>query len=363
MKEIIKNKLFLTFVVLIVFLISCFLYLTVYSSQQGKLIPSLIQKKINKFAVDTLSINRIFLADHSWIATLSAKKTITLIATGDVIPARSVNFKAAQKNNFKWTFEKTSDFLKSADLTLINLESPLIKNCPLTNEGMIFCGDERHIEGLIFAGIDVANLANNHLENYGIEGANNTIKLLNTNGIAVTGVGTVFREVKGVKFAFLGYSDIECYGKIISCVDQEKISREIKDARKNADIIVVSFHWGDEYDSMPNEKQKKLAHLAIDSGADLIIGNHSHWIQPIEIYKGKFITYAHGNFIFDQMWSQKTEEGVVGRYTFYDQKLVDVEFFPIFIEDYGQPHFYEGKDKERILSEMKKTSIENSLKN
>lgn len=317
--------------------------------------------KNNKSSIEPLSIERIFSESHNWTATLSKDKTIVLIATGDVIPARSVNFKAVQKNNFLWTFEKTADFLKIADITLINLESPLVPNCPITNEGMIFCGDQKHSQGLLSAGVDVANLANNHLGNYGKEGVENTIKLLNTNGIAVTGVRTVFKEIKGIRFAFLGYNDIECYGRIISCADQKKISQEIKDARKNTDVIIVSFHWGDEYTSMPNQRQRSLAHLAIDAGADLVIGNHPHWIQPVEIYKDKLITYAHGNFIFDQMWSLKTEEGVVGKYTFYDKKLAAVEFFPVSIEDYGQPRFYEGKDKERILSEMKKTSIELSF--
>ena len=99
-----------------------------------------------------------------------------------------------------------------------------------------------------------------------------------------------------------------------------------------------------------------MAHLAIDSGADLIIGNHAHWIQPLEIYKDKLIMYAHGNFIFDQMWSQETREGVVGKYTFYNKKLVDVEYSPIQIDDYGQPHFVEGEQKERMLKNLHKIS-------
>ena len=96
-----------------------------------------------------------------------------------------------------------------------------------------------------------------------------------------------------------------------------------------------------------------LGHFTIDSGADLVIGNHPHWIQPIEIYKGKLITYAHGNFVFDQEWSLKTKQGVVGKYTFYDNQLVDVEFLPIQIENYGQPFFLAGQAKKSILESMK----------
>ena len=97
--------------------------------------------------------------------------------------------------------------------------------------------------------------------------------------------------------------------------------------------------------------------MIIDDGADVVIGNHPHWIQPPEIYKGKFIMYAHGNFIFDQMWSENTRKGVVGKYTFYDKKLVDVEFSPVLIENYAQPNFMSDADKKILLDDLKKESL------
>lgn len=296
----------------------------------------------------TPTLEQIFRQNHK----LSEGKTIVLIATGDIIPARSVNYQTVTKNNYLWPFEKTADFLKSADITFINLESPLIKDCPLTNEGMIFCGDQKNIQGLTFAGIDIANLANNHSGNYGQEGIEETIKLLNSNNILVTGVsGVAIKEIKGIKFAFLGFDDIN------TPLDKDQVSQEIKKAKSISDVVIVTFHWGVEYVSQPSSRQKELAHLAIDSGADLIIGNHPHWIQPVEIYKDKIITYAHGNFIFDQEWSQKTKEGVVGKYTFIENKMIDVEFFPIQINDFSQPSFLEGEQKAKILEEMKNESL------
>jgi poly-gamma-glutamate synthesis protein (capsule biosynthesis protein) len=99
-----------------------------------------------------------------------------------------------------------------------------------------------------------------------------------------------------------------------------------------------------------------LGRFTIDSGADLVIGNHPHWIQPVEIYKGKLITYAHGNFVFDQEWSLKTKQGVIGKYTFYGKELADVEFFPVQIENYGQPYFLEEENAKVILDSMKAES-------
>ena len=304
------------------------------------------------------NLNQIFKDDHEWIATLPAERVRVLIATGDVIPARSVNFQATKRNNFKWPFEKTADVLKKADVTLINLESPLLEDCPLTNEGMIFCGDPRHLEGLKYAGVDVANLANNHLGNYEIEGIESTISLLKNTGILLTGLsGSVFKDVRGIRFAFLGYNEIGYPEKMLSWADEKRIAAEISEARKKADVVIVSFHWGIEYTEQPTERQHQLAHLAIDAGADLIIGNHPHWIQPVRIYKDKLIVYAHGNFVFDQMWSEKTKQGVIGRYTFYDDQLINAEFLPVFIEDYGQPHFLESEKKKEILKAMEQASL------
>lgn len=114
----------------------------------------------------------------------------TLIATSDIIPARSVNFQMTKRNDFNWPIRDIASLLKSADITLINLESPLIPHCPLTNSGMTFCGDQRFAAALQTAGVDVANLANNHVLNYGWEGVGETEQILQSHGIETTGLTT-----------------------------------------------------------------------------------------------------------------------------------------------------------------------------
>ncbi|HRN96114.1 MAG TPA: CapA family protein [Candidatus Levybacteria bacterium] len=283
----------------------------------------------------------------------------TIIVTGDIIPGRSVNSRTLGYNNFHWAFEPTASFLKNADLTYINLESPLIAKCPVTNDGMIFCGDRRHVEGFVYAGVDVANLANNHLGNHGAEGIKQTAQYLQERGIVGVGIenNPQYVDVRGLTIAFLGYDDIEVQTGV-SRADMQTIQREIQEARSQADIVIVQFHWGVEYVAQPTDRQRELGKLAIDSGADLVIGNHPHWIQPVELYNGKLITYAHGNFIFDQMWSEKTREGIVGKYYFYKNHLVDVEYVPIKIEDYGQAHIIQDEIyKKRILNDMYQESV------
>lgn len=310
-----------------------------------------------QFVAKDPTIGTIFAKNHFWTATLAAQRKRTMIVTGDIVPVRSVNYQVVTRGDFTWPYQKTADVLRNADLTFINLETPLLTQCPVTTSGMVFCGDVRNVDGLVFAGVDLASLANNHAGNHGAQGVSETVQHLADKGIKTTGInGPTLMDIRGVRFAFLGYNDITKEQPGISNVDEKKIKQEIAEARKKADVVIVTMHWGVEYRAQPDARQKYLGHLAIDAGADLVIGNHPHWIQPIEFYKGKLITYAHGNFVFDQEWSVKTKQGVVGRYTFYDNKLVDVEYLPVFIQDYGQPHFLEGSDKQGILDEMKKQS-------
>ncbi len=323
-------------------------------SENSIIKPNVEEPVITSQPIPQLTLDTIFDEDVPKISD----DLITLVVTGDVLPARSVNFKTVQQNDFLWAYAPTADLLRSGDITFINLETPLIDNCPLTNEGMRFCGDRRHIQGLTHAGVDVANLANNHAGNYGKEGVDATKQLLQNAGIVAVGAlnNPQYMTVKGVTFAFLGYDDIEPQPGV-SKVDVAVMKQEIAEARSNADVVVVQLHWGVEYVSQPSDRQRELAKAVIDAGADFVIGNHPHWIQPVEIYNGKLITYAHGNFIFDQMWSQKTKEGVVGTYYFKKNKLVDARYTPIEIVDYGQARIIvDQQHKDAILHYLRTES-------
>ncbi|MFZ2025376.1 MAG: CapA family protein [Microgenomates group bacterium] len=278
----------------------------------------------------------------------------TLVATGDVIPARSVNTQTIKRNDFTWGWKNIAPILQQGDITLINLESPLLSNCVPTDEGMKFCGDARHVEGIVFAGVDVVSLANNHAGNYGIEGILETIEILKMNGLPVTGTDTqpYSTTVKNIRVGFLAYNDIGYKEQGIAWADEELMKKEIQETKEKSDVVVVSMSWGVEYEANPSMRQQELAHAAVDAGADLIIGNHPHWIQPTEKYKDGFITYAHGNTIFDQMWSEETKIGVIGKYTFVGKKLETVEFIPIYIQEYGQPILLQGAAKEKIVRQF-----------
>jgi len=285
----------------------------------------------------------------------------TVIATGDVIPARYVDVTIRDHgDDFLYPVAATKDITSAADLTVINLEAPLIDDCAYHDSGLIFCGRPGFVAALQAAGVDVVTLENNHIANHGEEAVHETIQHLEAGGLHWADRDTpAIMEVRGLKFGFLAYNGVE------QPLDRDLMVAQIKALRPKVDVLAVSVHWGQEYVRIPsavppvaNDNPVEIAHLAVDAGADILIGNHPHWVQAVEIYKGKFIAYAHGNFIFDQMWSYETRVGVLGKYTFYDDKLVGVEFIPTIIENYAQPRLLEGEERQAALDAMKSASDE-----
>lgn len=320
-----------------------------------------------------LSLASIFSPQAPSLSAYKRSKITTLIATGDVIPARSVNYKMTTYNDFLYPFRRTASYLRTGNITLINLESPLINACPVTTEGMSFCGNPRFVEGLKYAGVDVACSANNHIGNQGEAGIVETWQHLTAAGIKPCGYTRVaYMTVHGVRFAFIAYNTVG------QRFDYTAARQQIRAVKRHADVVVVSVHWGKEYVSIPttapgiaDDDPRRVAHWIIDSGADLIIGNHPHHVQGVEIYKGHLITYAHGNFAFDQMFMTvadcpgvrsnfnfmcTTREGVVGTYTFAGKKLVAVRYKPVLIYDYAQPRWATPQQAKVILNGMRASS-------
>ena len=136
------------------------------------------------------------------------------------------------------------------------------------------------------------------------------------------------------------------------------ISNDIKNAKKQAQKVIVFFHWGNEFTRKINPKQKELAHQSIDSGADIVLGTHPHVVQPLEIYKNKLIAYSLGNFIFDQQWSKPMDEGMIIRIIFYKRSIADIQLIPIKLNNKGQPYILTGTAKSDFLDLIRGLSIE-----
>ncbi len=236
-----------------------------------------------------MSLASIFGSDKPDLSKFDPDQLRVLIATGDVIPAREVNYKMVTHHDWLYPWRQTADYLRAGDLLFINLESPLIAGCPIIHGGFKFCGDARAVAGLDYARVAVANIANNHFTNFGPTAVNDTILLLAQHNIGVSGLGHwETRDDRGIKFGFVGFNGIGTH------IDRAEMKREIAIVRAQADVVVAAFHWGKEYELVPMvgagiapDDPREIGHLAIDDGADLVIGNHPHWVQGVEIYHDK----------------------------------------------------------------------------
>jgi poly-gamma-glutamate synthesis protein (capsule biosynthesis protein) len=119
------------------------------------------------------------------------------------------------------------------------------------------------------------------------------------------------------------------------------------------------MHAGNEYTDKPNDSQISFAHKAIDAGAELVIGSHPHVVQPVEKYKGKYIFYSLGNFVFDQMQSRDTKRGLAVKIIFNKEGVAKVSFYPVLIQDFSQPEFLEGSEATQVLSRLDYPLAEN----
>ncbi|MBN1429961.1 MAG: CapA family protein [Anaerolineae bacterium] len=265
--------------------------------------------------------------------------TATLVIVGDIMLGRQVNIEMVKQDDFTWPFHQTIDMLKDADLTLGNLESPMVSGCPIADTGMLFCARPRAVEGLVWADIDGVSLANNHAHTYGEPGFEETVDILLEAGIdPVTADRLMVRDIAGIRIGVLGFEDSE------TALDLDQAVATIRESSSQVDVLIGLIHWGVEYQTGPNERQQEVGHALIDAGMDIVVGAHPHLIQPIETYNDKLIFYSLGNFIFDQMWWQETRIGAVIRLEIaknWDDITIDYEMNRVEIHDYGQPTIVE----------------------
>jgi len=174
-------------------------------------------------------------------------------------------------------------------------------------------------ESLAYAGFDLLNLANNHVLDYGVDALEDTITILTSNKIQTVGAGMddseayapVFIEIDSLRIAFLAYADIPPTDYDyhaweagdskpgIAWAIEDKIRSGVQAAKTQAGVVIVLFHNGYEIKQQVVDMQKKVAHLAIDNGASLVIGSHPHVLQRIEEYEDGLIVYSMGHFVFD----------------------------------------------------------------
>jgi poly-gamma-glutamate synthesis protein (capsule biosynthesis protein) len=257
------------------------------------------------------------------------------------------------------------ELMTGADIAIANFENPAPNRFTWHTSKTVFTADPTLIDGLVGAGIDYVSIANNHIGDAGDNGILQTIANLRKRGLKYSGAGKdlaaaqkpAILEANGTKVGILAYDAIApgyhaAKGEPGSSkLTVKAVQAGVKAARKaGAKVVIVFPHWGVEYRYSPFRNQQRLARQIIDAGADMIIGNHAHYAAAVEIYKGKPIWYALGNFVFDQTWSEPTMEGITLELTFQGATLRQIRMRPHIILDKAQPNFLDpAKDGRFVL--------------
>ena len=300
------------------------------------------------------------------ISRLSPEHKVTLIAVGDVMVGRYVA-EVMKGHGPAYPFIPTAGVLSQGDITFANLESPLGLPNRIYPQYGLFKPNPPAVEGLKHAGIDIVSLANNHACDCGKAALLDTIANLKQNGIRYSGAGADLAEARrpviitenGLRVAFLSYCDfsfIWCKQHSlfrageepgIAPLEREYLVNDVRRAGKLADAIVVSLHFGQEYTDCPTQSQVEMARLAVDSGADLVLGHHPHCLQGIEKYKSGLILYSLGNFVFD-LKREKTKTSIILKCTLGPRGVQSYELLPVYISD-CQPRLLSGEWKNSVI--------------
>jgi poly-gamma-glutamate capsule biosynthesis protein CapA/YwtB (metallophosphatase superfamily) len=254
--------------------------------------------------------------------------------------------------------------LTGADLALVNLEGPAPAKARFHASGTVFSFHQSLLAGLDRAGIDWVSLGNNHIGDAGSAGVLQSIQALDRLGIEHGGAGATAAAARapaiftvgGTRVALLAYDAIApSYWARASRPGSAQLSganvrTDIRRARAaGADVVIVYPHWGVEYTARPTAAQRRLAHAMVDAGADLVVGSHAHWAGAMEVYRGAPIWYSLGNFVFDQTWSEPTEEGLVLELTFTGATLAQAWLRPTLILDGAQPNLLDPAGSGKVV--------------
>ena len=290
--------------------------------------------------------------------------TFTMAVTGDIMchNTQYADAKTGNSYDFSYVFEDIKKYIQTADIAVGNLETTFTGSSAGYSGYPTFNTPEALAYNLKDLGFDVLTTSNNHSLDKGYKGIESTINYLDDADIAHTGTFTseeaqntiLYKYVKGVKIAFLSYT----YGTngipipsgkdyCINLIDKDLIKKHINLAKEgNPDLICVSMHWGIEYRTTPTDEQKELADFLFQNGADVILGNHPHVLEPMEkrtvtledgTQKDGFVIYSLGNFISGQVKEYTrdtailnikiTKNGETGKITIDDASYVPLYMY------------------------------------
>lgn len=301
---------------------------------------------------------------------VSSQRTVTVSAIGDCTLGTDEAFNTSTDfnayyalNGSSYFFRNVKDILENDDVTFANMEGTLTTETTREVKEYAFKGDPSYTEVLKAGSVDVVTLANNHSSDYGAQSLEDTKQYLKEADIDYCIGDTIaMKDVNGIKMAFIGiYVLNDGMGR------EAQVRETIASAKaQGAQLVITAFHWGSERETQADATQQSLAHIAVDCGADLVVGHHPHVLQGIEKYNGKYIVYSLGNFCFGGNSAPSDMDTMIFRQTFTvsrDGVLSDdqIEIVPCKIssaDGYNnyQPTPAEGAAAEQIMDRINEYS-------
>ena len=301
----------------------------------------------------------------------------TLLFTGVIVPARCVQAGIDARGNANYIFEEVREMISAADLAIGTLNATISDYPPHT--GCIFTyvlvGGASNADALARAGFDGMSVATNHIKNCGIGDCGDrafldTLDNLRRVGIEPVGAGLNHAEAmqpvvftrNGVRFGIVSLGQVEPMvfaGEEtpgIAVLNDENLRQAVQAARQVSDVVIAMPHWGPEDTPLPNEFQLHFAQVAVEAGADLVIGNHTHVVQAIQEIQGVTVFYGLGNFVFDQTWDLAHQQGVILKVTFQGTELTSYELIPTHVDGDGTVHLAGAEEAAQVLERIRSAS-------
>jgi hypothetical protein len=302
---------------------------------------------------------------------------ITLLFTGIIVPARCVQAGIDKRNDPGYPYAEVAGMIREADLAVGTLNATISDYPPPTGcvPTFVLVGDSRNAAALADAGFDVMSVATNHIKNCGLSNCGDrafldTLENLHLANVLPVGAGRNLSEallpvvvtVKGVRFGFVSLGQIEAMAFAaedtpgIAVLDDDNLRSAIAAAREVSDVVIAMPHWGPEYSSNPNPYQLHFAKVAVEAGADLVVGNHTHVVQAVQEIEGVQVFYGLGNFVFDQNWSEETQQGVILRVEFEGERYLGYELIPTRVDGEGRVRLAQEPEATEILDRIRTAS-------
>lgn len=301
------------------------------------------------------------------------EQTLTIAAVGDIMLAGTATLELVNLG-YEYPFAYVGDLLRSAHIAFGNLEGPLTDRGTAHEKQYVYRASPANVApALARAGFDVVSLANNHILDYGVEGLHDTVGALEEVGIHHCGAGDTLAEARqpalleanGVRVAVLCYS-LTYPAEFWAGPNQpgtafgheDHVRADVAAARKRADVVLVSFHWGQQGSSTLRPYQRQLGHAAIEAGAAAVIGHHPHVLQGIERYRDGVILYSLGNFVFGS-YSRQAQSSAIALLTWEGGRLKEVLLYPINVNNLEvvfQPKPLTGAAADRVVHTLQQLS-------